>query len=51
MMTDESQQALTRAFATVALSTIGSDSPIPVLSSLFYGHNFIASMQTLMELQ
>ena len=51
MMVDEKAQAITRAYATLALGTIGDDSPIPALSSFFFGYNYLASTQTLSLLQ
>jgi len=51
IMTDTNAMALTRAYATLALATIGDPAPIPVLSEFFFGHNFLASTQPLMMLQ
>ena len=51
MMVDEDEQAITRAYATLALGTIGDDSSIPLLSDFFVGHNYLASTQTLSLLQ
>ncbi len=41
---------LTRAFACVALGTIGEEQLLPVLSHLFKDHNYMASTISLMEL-
>jgi HEAT repeat protein len=51
MMTDEDEQDITRAYATLALGTIGDDAQIPVLSDFFVAHNYLASTQTLSLLQ
>ena len=50
MLTDSKARNLTRAFACVALGTIGEDTLVPVLSELFVHHNFPATNRTLMEL-
>jgi len=51
MMTDTNAQNITRAYATLALGTVGDDSSISVLSDFFFGHNYLASTGTLTLLQ
>ncbi len=50
MVNKKDHQDLTRAFACVALGTIGDDHDIPLLSELFVDHNYLASTSTLVEL-
>jgi len=51
LLVDPKAKELTRAFACVALGTIGEDAPIPVLAEPIANLNFLASTRSIYELQ
>jgi len=51
LLADAKKPDLTRAFACVALGTIGEDAPIPVLAEAIVNLNFLASTPSIYELK